>query len=82
MNRYGVLLIPLVYCMLWFLTTGCGGSVRHDRRLIDIELLSEQYSDSLAAAAVSSLEQIDRSALSESDRRYYDFLRVKTADKA
>ena len=82
MNRYGVLLIPLVYCMLWFLTTGCGGSVRHDRRLIDIELLSEQYSDSLAAAAVSSLEQIDRSALSESDRRYYDILRVKTADKA
>ena len=82
MNRYGVLLIPLVYCMLWFLTTGCGGSVRHDRRLIDIELLSEQYSDSLAAAAVSSLEQIDRSALSESDRRYYDFLRVKTADKS
>ena len=31
---------------------------------------------------MSRLELIDRSTLSESDRRYYDFLRVKTADKA
>ncbi|MDE5877645.1 MAG: hypothetical protein K2H47_09165, partial [Muribaculaceae bacterium] len=82
MKRYGVLLIPLVYCVLWLLAAGCGGGVRHDSRLTEIERLSEEYSDTAAATAVSRLELIDRSALSGSDRRYYDFLRVKTADKA
>ncbi|MDE5877895.1 MAG: hypothetical protein K2H47_10435, partial [Muribaculaceae bacterium] len=82
MKRYGVLLIPLVYCILWLLAAGCGGGVRHDSRLTEIERLSEEYSDTAATAAVSRLELIDRSALNGSDRRYYDFLRVKTADKA
>ncbi|MDE6669595.1 MAG: hypothetical protein K2K26_07920, partial [Muribaculaceae bacterium] len=82
MKRYGVLLIPLVYCVLWLLAAGCGGGVRHDSRLTEIERLSEEHSDTVAATAVSRLELIDRSALSGSDRRYYDFLRVKTADKA
>ncbi|MDE6668171.1 MAG: hypothetical protein K2K26_00650, partial [Muribaculaceae bacterium] len=82
MKRYGVLLIPLVYCVLWLLAAGCGGGVRHDSRLTEIERLSEEHSDTAAAIAVSRLELIDRSALSRSDRRYYDFLRVKTADKA
>ncbi|MDE6670076.1 MAG: hypothetical protein K2K26_10415, partial [Muribaculaceae bacterium] len=82
MKRYGVLLIPLVYCVLWLLAAGCGSGVRHDSRLTEIERLSEEHSDTAAATAVSRLELIDRSALSGSDRRYYDFLRVKTADKA
>ncbi|MDE6669406.1 MAG: tetratricopeptide repeat protein, partial [Muribaculaceae bacterium] len=82
MKRYGVLLISLVYCILWLLAAGCGGGVRHDSRLTEIERLSAEHSDTAAATAVSRLELIDRSALSESDRRYYDFLRVKTADKA
>ncbi|MDE5876548.1 MAG: hypothetical protein K2H47_03520, partial [Muribaculaceae bacterium] len=82
MKRYGLLLIPLVYCVLWLLAAGCGRGVRHDIRLTAIERLSEEHSDTAAATAVSRLELIDRSALSGSDRRYYDFLRVKTADKA
>ncbi|MDE5795614.1 MAG: hypothetical protein K2H75_00740 [Muribaculaceae bacterium] len=60
---------------------GCG-RVRYDGRLGEIESLSEQYSDSAVSAAVSRLELINRLSLSEADRRYYDFLRVKTADKA
>ncbi|MDE5877876.1 MAG: hypothetical protein K2H47_10335, partial [Muribaculaceae bacterium] len=82
MKRYGLLLIPLVYCVLWLLAAGCGRGVRHDIRLTEIERLSEEHSDTAATTAVSRLELIDRSALSESDRRYYDFLWVKTADKA
>ena len=81
MRRYTLLLLPLLYLVLWLVAVGCG-DVHHDNRLVEIERLSEQYSDSSTAAAVSRLELIDRSTLSESDRRYYDFLRVKTADKA
>ncbi len=82
MRRYALLLIPLFYCVLWCVSSGCNRTVRHDSRLTEIERLSEQYSDSATAAAVHNLGLINRQALNESDQRYYDFLQVKTADKA
>lgn len=56
---------------------GCSRS-EPDARLMEIEALASES----PLQALDSLNGIDRSALSDADRHYYDFLMVKVPDKA
>ena len=68
----------LIFMVLLIIAVGCTDYVPQDRRLTAIEELS--VSD--GPLALDSLLMIDASSLSEADMHYYDFLRVKVADKA
>ena len=73
---YRYLLIFIVV-FVSFLLIGCKEHA-HDERLeqIDVRISTDPE------AAIVALDSIERSALSKSDRHYYDFLTIKANDKA
>ena len=67
----------LLYISVLLLFAGCSDR-RHDARLERVALtVAESPED-----ALRSLDSIDRGALAEGDRHYYDFLALKARDKA
>jgi Tfp pilus assembly protein PilF len=66
----------ILFFILLFIVVSC--SQQHDKRLIQVSELSSIDSQ----AALDSLAAIDYSTLSDDDKEYYDFLLVKTRDKA
>lgn len=57
---------------------GCDNSNRHNEKLTDIDSLC----DTNPQLAMSKLDSIDKSSLSEFDRHHYDLLTIKARDKA
>ena len=68
-----IYLIPIILVL-----TVLSGCHHADRRLTAVDAAI----DLSPLAAIDSLAAIDRGALGEADRNYYDFLSVKAADKA
>lgn len=68
-----IYLIPIILVL-----TVLSGCHHADRRLTAVDAAI----DLSPLAALDSLATIDRAALGEADRNYYDFLSVKAADKA
>lgn len=68
-----IYLIPIILVL-----TVLSGCHHADRRLTAVDAAI----DLSPLAAIDSLAAIDRAALGEADRNYYDFLSVKAADKA
>ena len=68
-----IYLIPIILVL-----TVLSGCHHADRRLAAVDAVVGRS----PLAALDSLAAIDRAALGEADRNYYDFLSVKSADKA
>lgn len=68
-----IYLIPIILVL-----TVLSGCHHADRRLAAVDAVVGRS----PLAAIDSLAAIDRAALGEADRNYYDFLSVKAADKA
>lgn len=67
----------LLIFLVLALATGCAGHQKDPR----LQRIAETVSDS-PESAIASLDSIDASGLSESDRHFKDFLTVKALDKA
>lgn len=68
--------IKIILILACFFCNGC--NLKHNMELIRVAELASDYPE----AALDSLARIDYSVLSESDRHYYDFLKIKALDKA
>ena len=69
--------MALIFSLIALLISGCGP--RHENGMLEkIESMQEKE----PASAMDSLYAIDCNMLSEADRHYYDFLRVKLSDKS
>lgn len=75
--RAAAIVAALTAVVMAWVMTGCTQN-GHDARLEEVERLTE----SDPHKAIEMLGGIDGDSLADADRHYYDFLRVKAADKA
>lgn len=78
MARYCLIGLTVFILALLVVVGGCRKTSVHDPRLIDVYELS----DSNPRAAISKLDSINHTSLSEADQHFYDLLHVRTHDKA